>query len=1102
LFKDPLELPILLSQNVPLYQLPPIPTGKFFMTGQYLNRDQMAQEINELPLEVELEDSFFFPEQQEKHVSVMPFRHGHLLQLLAANVINNVELRKDDQHLIVSGRTRYVVQRKEDKDAATEWWERDIEISKPVMDLCTLDLRAGKFEIYTNQNADDGARLSAMFDYWVRELAQAVIDQFTFLYDFDFSQAMTIEQQRALSQVGLARVLPGREQGGLLAGQLHSVAAAYRSLLENGHVFFNAMMSFGKTACYTALMVLADQHYRKKMGERFKSSPVLFSFVTEPHLVEKMKREVEDFWTTYNDENGDGRKLQHVPIVRVCETPADIAALVRSAYRQWMRPHVAVMSRMRIKLTAGWKPVWNEERCLLVRTGGRLEPFYLKRHGSFAAKTVTWEKVPIPDYHERKFSKLVLERQAVLVETVIGDDGCERMTPGSERIVTVGQEVTKEEWTGSGQRASSLFAELERSDLHGAVLGRCSTCGALIREEATEAGALPAILVGESVLTDFLGKLQRYCAAEIKTGAGSRVCGAALWQEARLVKNKVGNVEYYPTYGDFIAKHDPSILVERFLPTKPPPTRYPLADFISRASVTVEGRPIRLRNIFRVTAFDEVHNYKGGDTSQGYAMGTLARASDLSVLMTGTLTNGRADSVFYLMYRMISVIRQMFDYQDWRKFARRFGVIETKLKKPTAALMATGRFSGKPSWRKVGEKVKPGMSPELIRFILARGFFVTLEDLGFQMQPRHDAHESVELEPYQQVLFDQFYLDCRDALREAKKAEVNLAGAYVHRILGYPNAMFRPHVLADKWGKEWARAPGIEWVCKHGCSKQPYGGQGWHCLECHSGDGDERRKATCPDGCYEHRGLVLLPKEKWLVEKVRRNMEDGRKTLVYCRQTDILDIIDRLMKIERSVGASAARLPKGNSRKREGWLRKMSPSLDVLFCNPRSVETGLDLVDYSEAIFYEPEYRIYTCDQAAARVHRLTSPGPVDITWSVYLNTEEAAAIDSIVSGLTVAAMFSGETYALADFDDTDFIQGMVSRLTGVDLKVVDLASRFADFRDKSTMMASLIEGQGVQFDIDTQYNLEGEQMGDMVIAGDYWEDIDPALELKQLSLF
>ena len=43
-------------------------------------------------------------------------------------------------------------------------------------------------------------------------------------------------------------------------------------------------------------------------------------------------------------------------------------------------------------------------------------------------------------------------------------------------------------------------------------------------------------------------------------------------------------------------------------------------------------------------------------------------------------------------------------------------------------------------------------------------------------------------------------------------------------------------------------------------------------------------------------------------------------------------------------------------RKREEWIAKRANTIDVLICNPRLVETGLDLVQFSTVIFFEIEY--------------------------------------------------------------------------------------------------------------------------------------------------
>ena len=49
---------------------------------------------------------------------------------------------------------------------------------------------------------------------------------------------------------------------------------------------------------------------------------------------------------------------------------------------------------------------------------------------------------------------------------------------------------------------------------------------------------------------------------------------------------------------------------------------------------------------------DEIHELKGGDTAQGYAFGQLASCSKKVLGLTGTLLNGYASSLFYILYRM------------------------------------------------------------------------------------------------------------------------------------------------------------------------------------------------------------------------------------------------------------------------------------------------------------------------------------------------------------------------------------------------------------------------------------------------------------------
>ena len=97
----------------------------------------------------------------------------------------------------------------------------------------------------------------------------------------------------------------------------------------------------------------------------------------------------------------------------------------------------------------------------------------------------------------------------------------------------------------------------------------------------------------------------------------------------------------------------------------------------------------------------------------------------------------------------------------------------------------------------------------------------------------------------------------------------------------------------------------------------------------------------------------------WISAAAER--QQGRKVLIYLRQTGTRDIQDRILKILRDGGVRAEVLTSGvNPRKREEWIAKRSLGWMHLVVNPKLVETGLDLIAFSSVVFAEIEYSLYT----------------------------------------------------------------------------------------------------------------------------------------------
>jgi len=86
----------------------------------------------------------------------------------------------------------------------------------------------------------------------------------------------------------------------------------------------------------------------------------------------------------------------------------------------------------------------------------------------------------------------------------------------------------------------------------------------------------------------------------------------------------------------------------------------------------------------------------------------------------------------------------------------------------------------------------------------------------------------------------------------------------------------------------------------------------------------------------------------------------------------------------------------------------------VLLCNPRLVETGLDLLDFPTMIFYEIEYSLYTLMQAARRSWRLGQTRPVEVYWPCYKDTMEHRAVALIGRKVAAASLVYGDEAAAA----------------------------------------------------------------------------------------
>ncbi len=428
--------------------------------------------------------------------------------------------------------------------------------------------------------------------------------------------------------------------------------------------------------------------------------------------------------------------------------------------------------------------------------------------------------------------------------------------------------------------------------------------------------------------------------------------------------------------------------------------RYPIAEYIRR----------KLPNFFGLFLGDEVHEAKGHATDVGYAMGALAQACRHTLGMTGTLYGGYASTLFSLLYRLDPKIRREYRWNEMQRFIARYGILEEITFKGNGNVDDEddiGVFTAKRR-SKTYVRERAGISPELIVRLLNYTAFVQLADLGYDLVPLREHLIEIDLAEDHRKEYDALRRALEKALKELRdnhSSPRRLLAAYLQSLLGYCNSGHRQEIVRDPDGQVIAVAPAL---------------------------GEER----------------LYPKEKELLELTQEAVMQGRGVIVYLRQTGTRDISERLRKLMTDVGLPVAVLKsKISSRKREAWIeQQVQNGVKVLITNMELVKTGLDLIHFPTEIFFEPNYSVFTMQQALRRPLRLTQKYDVDAYYFVHRDTMESAAVALIIEKIAAAEKVNGnslEASLMASQANADDVLSQLGKVLQGTAQVKDLRALF-----------------------------------------------------------
>ena len=409
------------------------------------------------------------------------------------------------------------------------------------------------------------------------------------------------------------------------------------------------------------------------------------------------------------------------------------------------------------------------------------------------------------------------------------------------------------------------------------------------------------------------------------------------------------------------------------IPGKPPRyrnRRYALADYVKK----------RMKGFFDLLIADELHEYKGRGTAQGIAASNLAQVCGNSLTLTGTLSGGYASTLFHLLYRFTPEIRNEFKHNELSRWIDRYGFRQRKYRgKPKDDdPYEHGRGSGRRGYR-TSEKETPGLAPAALFHIIGNTVFLRLHDVTDKLPSYEelilvqDLSRKIDEETgySQKTAYEILYRELRKALLEAlTEGSTRLMAAYLQSLLAFPDGCTRGETVMDP-------ETDIPIVSIPPLPKED-----------------------------------TYPKEQTIIDLVKEEKAAGRRVLVYVTHTDTRDITPRIEQFLNQEGVKTAVLKSNSvkSERREEWVRqRVQEGIDVLICNPRLVQTGLDLVEFPTLVWYETDYSVYTMRQASRRSWRIGQTKPVKVVFMVYENTIQTDALKLVAKKMQSSLAVEGE---------------------------------------------------------------------------------------------
>lgn len=410
----------------------------------------------------------------------------------------------------------------------------------------------------------------------------------------------------------------------------------------------------------------------------------------------------------------------------------------------------------------------------------------------------------------------------------------------------------------------------------------------------------------------------------------------------------------------------------------PEPRRYPLARYIAR----------RHPKAFDLLVLDEAHEYStSGDSAQSHAAQRLAVLGMPIIEMTGSVMNGYAKSLFTTFQIVSPSFREEFKRSEVQRFVDRYGYrkrVLTDRDKETRAVVEFGSHTDRVVRSEREACDAPGVLPLFIfRHLLACSVTLHKADLSLQLPPCRQFNEAVDPGP--------------KLLRAYRALESQLA----HRIR---TDMF----VEGRSGKLFGQLSELpSYLDRATADVGNREGGGPYIVDYPESCGSER---VAVGECFP--ATTILPKEKWVLDKVAAELDEGRNVMVFTWHTELLLRLKRVLERRFKIEAPVLHADKVPTHKRQAWIDReiVAKGRRLMVANPVTVQTGLNnLVHFNTEVWHEnPACNPIAFRQPIGRVDRIGAKKETRIFVPYYAGTLQQAMHSLLMRKVAVSIATDG----------------------------------------------------------------------------------------------